>query len=60
MYFTCCFAYLSFYQFPFSFFKLKIRLKEVMCLGVTAGAYILTLFAVSHQYPLIRWHTVIF
>lgn len=26
---------------------LENRLKEVLCLGVTAGAYILTLFAVS-------------
>lgn len=34
-------------------FVTKIRLKEVMCVGVTAGAYILTLFAVSCQYSAI-------
>jgi hypothetical protein len=33
--------------------SLSLRLGAVMCLGVTAGAYILTLFAVSFS----TWHS---
>ena len=38
-------------SFFFCFYR---RLGAVMCMGVTAGAYILTLFAVS-QLP---WHSI--